>query len=119
MSRPPLRRRGAASPAPRRESLFNRIRSIGTGPGDLEERLRTAERTILEERPRFTASDAGRMQWNWYLAQLAGELALERSRLADPGRKHGPADAAALAFLDELEPRLPDMQEPRAASPDA
>ena len=66
----------------KKDCLLGRLRRIGSDGGDLEGRLRAAQSEIQDERPRFTSSEAGRIQWNWLMSQLASDLALERSRLA-------------------------------------
>jgi hypothetical protein len=72
--------------------------------GDLEIRVRAARTAIQDERSRFSASDAGRMQWNWYVRQLAADIGLERHRLArsihKPARPGKPTPAPMLTLLD-------------------
>ena len=67
----------------KKDCLLGRLRKIGADDGDLEVRFQAAQSTIQDERPRFTSSEAGRIQWNWLMGQLAADLALERSRRAD------------------------------------
>jgi hypothetical protein len=99
----------------RNDQLLNRLREIGYGSADLEARVQAAEIAIQEERPRFSASDAGRLQWNWYVRQLAAEIALERHRLARsalrPARPGKVPSGSLLALLDSLEPRILDLKE--------
>ena len=66
----------------KKDCLLGRLRKIGSGDGDLEMRFRAAQSAIQDERPRFTGIEAGQIQWNWLMGQLATDLALERNRLA-------------------------------------
>jgi hypothetical protein len=99
----------------RNDQLLSRLREIGNGSADLESRVQTAKSTVQEERSRFSASDAGRMQWNWYVRQLAADIGLERHRLARAARKPTRPGRLApeplLALLDSLGPRILDLKE--------
>jgi hypothetical protein len=99
----------------RNDQLLNRLREIGYGSAALEVRVQAAETAIQDERPRFSASDAGRLQWNWYIRQLAAEVGLERHRLARsalrPTRPGKLTPGPLLALLDSLEPRILDLKE--------
>jgi len=99
----------------RNDQLLNRLREIVYGSGDLEIRVGAARTAIQDERSRFSASDAGRMQWNWYVRQLAADIGLERHRLArsahKPARPGKPTPAPLLTLLNNLWPRILDLQE--------
>ena len=99
----------------RNDQLLSRLREIGYGSADLEIRVQAAETAIQQERSRFSASDAGRMQWNWYIRQLATDIGLERHRLARSARKPNRpgklTPAPLLALLDSLWPRILDLKE--------
>jgi hypothetical protein len=99
----------------RNDQLLNRLREIGYGSGDLDIRVRAARTAIQDERSRFSASDAGRMQWNWYIRQLAADIGLERHRLArsahKPARPGRPTPGPLLTLLNNLWPRILDLQE--------
>lgn len=106
-----------------REQLLSRLRRIGGDAGDLDARIMVAEQAIQDERPRFTASDAGRIQWNWYMDQLAVDLGLERSRLArtahKPTRRGEIEPGLVIELFDRLGPRILELREagerPKAA----
>jgi hypothetical protein len=99
----------------RNDQLLDRLREIGYGSADLEIRVQAAETAIQDERSRFPTSDAGRMQWNWYVRQLAAEIGLERHRLArsasKPTRPGKSTPGPLLALLDSLELRILELKE--------
>ena len=90
----------------KKDCLLGRLRKIGSDGGDLETRVRAAQLAIQDERPRFTSSEAGQIQWNWLIGQLAADLALERSRLADALHKKPRSGEALPAPIIELFDRL-------------
>ena len=99
----------------RNDQLLSRLREIGYGTADLEIRVQAAKTAIQDERSRFSASDAGRMQWNWYVRQLAADIGLERHRLArsahKPTRPGKLMPGPLLTLLDSLWPRILDLRE--------
>jgi hypothetical protein len=94
---------------------MTRLRKIGSDPGDLDMRLEAADRAVQDERQRFTESAAGRIQWNWYVARLAEDIAFERTRLVDSAGKrprHGePPPGAIVELFDQLRPRVLGLRE--------
>ena len=95
--------------------LLDRVSQIAAGPGDIERRVQVAEEAILGERRRFTSSAAGRIQWNWYMGQLAQDIGLERSRLVrSVGRRTKPGEAAPehiIELFDRLTPQILALKE--------
>ena len=107
----------------RNDQLLNRLREIGSAPGDLDLRILEAERAVREERSRFASADAGRIQWNWYVGQLIADIGFERYRLAGAIRKKPkPGEippGPILELLVGLVPRLLALQEAQGAPKDA
>lgn len=107
----------------KKDCLLGRLRRIGSDDGDLETRFRAAQLAIQDERPRFTSSEAGQIQWNWFMGQLAADLALERSRLADALHKKPRSGESPpgpiIELFDRLGPWIRELREakrePRAA----
>jgi len=99
----------------KKTNLMTRLRKIGSDPGELDVRLKAAECTIQDERQRFTESAAGRIQWNWYVARLAEDLAFERTRLVDSASKRPrqgePPPGAIVELFDRLRPRVLSLRE--------
>jgi hypothetical protein len=99
----------------RNDQLLSRLREIGYGTADLEIRVQAAKTAIQDERSRFSAGDAGRMQWNWYVRQLAADIGLERHRLGrsahKPTRPGKLMPGPLLTLLDSLWPRILDLEE--------
>jgi len=95
--------------------LLDRLRQIGTGPSDLDTRVRVAEQVIRDERPRFTLSAAGRIQWNWYLAQLTHDIGVERSQLVkNAGKRIRPGEPEPqriIDLFDRLTPHIVGLME--------
>jgi hypothetical protein len=101
----------------RSDQLLSRLREIGYGSGDLDMRVQAAEAAVRGQRPRFPASDTGRIQWNWYVGQLATDIWFERDRLAMSARKRTRpgewASGVMLEVFDRLQPRILNLKEPR------
>ncbi len=99
----------------RNDQLLNWLGEIGYGTADLQFVSRRPKSPIQDERSRFSASDAGRMQWNWYVRQLAADIGLERHRLArsahKPTRPGKLMPGPLLTLLDSLLPRILDLKE--------
>jgi len=99
----------------KKTNLMTRLRKIGGDPGDLGVRLMAAECAIQDERQRFTSTAAGRIQWNWYVARLAEDMAFERTRLVDSANKRPkpgePAPGAIVELFDQLKPRVLRLRE--------
>ena len=99
--------------------LLGRLRKIGSDDGDLEMRFRTAQSAIQDERPRFTSTEAGQIQWNWLMSQLAADLALERSRLAATLHKKPRSGESPpgpiIELFDRLGPCILELKEARGA----
>jgi len=97
--------------------LVDRLRKIGSDDGDLEMRFRTAQSAIQDERPRFTGTEAGQIQWNWLMSQLAADLALERSRLAGTLHKKPRSGESPpgpiIELFDRLRPCILELKEAR------
>ena len=92
----------------RNDLLLTRLKEIGHGPGDLDTRVQAAKAAIQNERLRFTASDAGRIQWNWYVGQLAADIWFESDRIAMAARKRTkstePSTGPILDLFGRLQP---------------
>ena len=77
---------------------------------------------VRDERSRFAAGDAGRIQWNWYVGQLIADIGFERYRLAGVIRKKPkPGEippGPILELLVGLAPRLLALQEASGAPKD-
>ena len=101
----------------KKDCLLGRLRTIGSYDGDLEMRFRTAQSAIQDERPRFTSTEAGQIQWNWLMSQLATDLALERSRLANTLHKKPRSGESPpgpiIELFDRLGPRILELKEAR------
>jgi len=99
----------------KKDCLLGRLRKIGSDVGDLETRFQAAHSAIQDERPRFTRSEAGQIQWNWLMGQLAVDLALERNRLADAlHKKPRPGEAPPgpiIELFDRLGPCILELKE--------
>ncbi|SRR5258706_7774019 len=106
----------------RNDLLLTRLRDIGSATDELEGRIGDALRAVRDERSRFAAGDAGRIQWNWYVGQLIADIGFERYRLAGVMRKKpkpGEVPAAPiLELLVGLAPRLLALQEAPGTSRD-
>ncbi len=106
----------------RNDQLLNRLREIGSTSGDLDLRVRAAESAVQGERSRFDSADAGRIQWNWYVGQLAADIGFERYRLAGAIRKRPkPGEVPPGPILElfvELGPRLLALKEAQGAPKD-
>jgi hypothetical protein len=94
---------------------MSRLREIGYGPGDLDFRVRAAEAAVQDERLRFPNSDAGQIQWNWYVGQLARDIGFECDKLSLLARKRTkpgePVSGPILELFCSLRPRIPDLKE--------
>jgi hypothetical protein len=97
------------------DQLLSRLREIGFGPGDLDVRVPAAEAAVRGERCRFPASDAGRIQWNWYMGKFATEIRFECDRLELVARKRtkpgDPASGRLLELFRSLQPRILSLRE--------
>jgi hypothetical protein len=97
------------------DQLMSRLREIGYGPGDLDTRVQAAEAAVQDERLRFPASDAGQIQWNWYVGQLARDIWFECDRLTMLARKKAkpgePASGPMLELFGLLRPRVLALKE--------
>jgi len=102
----------------KKDCLLGRLRKIGSGDGDLEMRFRAAQSAIQDERPRFTGIEAGQIQWNWLMGQLATDLALERNRLAEALRKKPRSGESPpgpiIELFDRLGPCILGLKEAKA-----
>ncbi len=109
-------------PTSKHDQLLGKLREIGIGPGALNERLEAAKATVRAERNRFPASDAGRIQWNWYMGKFATEIRYERDRLEmsarKPTRPGETAPGPLVEFFTSLQPHIPELRE-SADEPDA
>ncbi len=107
----------ASPPVTRNDQLMSRLREIGYGPGDLDIRVQAAESAVQDERLRFPNTDAGQIQWNWYVGQLARDIWFECDRLSMSARKrakHGePLSGPMLELFGRLRPRILFLKEPR------
>jgi len=99
----------------RNDQLMSRLRGIGYGPGDLDFRVQAAEAAVQDERLRFPNSDAGRIQWNWYVGQLARDIWFECDRLSMLARKRAkpgePLSGPMLELFYRLRPRILSLKE--------
>ncbi len=102
-------------PTSKHDQLLGKLREIGIGPGDLEGRIEAAKAAVREERNRFPASDAGRIQWNWYMGKFATEIRYERDRLEmsarKPARPGEAAPGALVEFFTSLQPHILGLRE--------
>ena len=105
----------ARPPVTRNDQLMSRLREIGYGPDDLEIRVQAAEAAVRDERLRFPNSDAGQIQWNWYVGQLARDIGFECDRLSMLARKRAkpgePASGPILEVLGRLRPRILSLRD--------
>jgi hypothetical protein len=108
--------------ATRKEQLLSRLRRIEDDAGNLDARVETARRAFQDERPRFTSTDAGRIQWNWYVDQFVVDLGLERHRLArsvhKPAKPGEIAPGLVIELLDRLGPRILELREAKDRAAD-
>lgn len=102
-------------PASKHDLLLGKLREIGIGPGALEGRIEAAKAAVREERNRFPASDAGRIQWNWYMGKFATEIRYERDRLEmsarKPTRPGETAPGPLVEFFTRLQPHIAGLKE--------
>ena len=103
-------------PLSKHEQLLGKLREIGFGPGDLDARISAALAAVQGERDRFPASDAGQIQWNWYMGKFATEIRYERDQLELSSRKQttNPGEAAPgrlLEFFGSLQPQILGLKE--------
>lgn len=102
-------------PTSKHDQLLGKLREIGIGPGALDGRVEAAKAAVLEERNRFPASDAGRIQWNWYMGKFATEIRYERDRLEmsarKPTRPGETAPGPLVEFFASLQPHIPGLRE--------
>jgi hypothetical protein len=95
--------------------LLGRLREIASGPGELDARVQASVAAIQAERARFPVSDAGRIQWNWYMGQLSTDIRFECDRLAMSARKKAkpgePAAGPMLELFGGLQPRILGLKE--------
>jgi len=99
----------------RNDQLMSRLREIGYGPGDLDIRVQAAEAAVRDERLRFPNSDAGQIQWNWYVGQLVRDIGFECDRLSMLARKRAkpgePASGPMLELFGRLRPRILSLKD--------
>jgi len=97
------------------DQLRGWLRETGFGPGDLAMRVQAAEAAVRGERCRFPASDAGRIQWNWYMGKFATEIRYECDRLELAARKRTrpgePESGRPLELFRSLQPRILGLRE--------
>jgi hypothetical protein len=102
-------------PTSKHDQLLGKLREIGIGPGELDGRVEAAKATVQGERDRFPASDAGRIQWNWYMGKFATEIRYERDRLElssrKPTRPGETAPGPLLEFFTSLQPHILNLRE--------
>jgi hypothetical protein len=102
-------------PASKHDQLLGKLREIGIGPGGLDEQVQAAKAAVRGERNRFPASDAGRIQWNWYMGKFATEIRYERDRLEmsarKPARPGETAPGLLVEFFTSLQPHIPGLRE--------
>jgi hypothetical protein len=105
----------ASPPVTRNDQLMSRLREIGYGPGDLDARVQAAVTAVQDERLRFPNSDAGQIQWNWYVGQLARDIWFECDRLSMLARKRAkpgePLSGPMLELFGRLRPRILSLKE--------
>jgi len=102
-------------PTSKHDQLLGKLREIGIGPGDLDGRVDAAKAAVRGERDRFPASDAGQIQWNWYMGKFATEIRYERDRLElssrKPTRPGETAPGPLLEFFTSLQPHILGLRE--------
>jgi hypothetical protein len=103
-------------PTSKHEQLLGKLREIGFGPGDLDTRVQAALAAVGGERDRFPVSDAGQIQWNWYMGKFATEIRYERDQLELSSRKQTtnpgePAPGRLLEFFVTLQPQILGLKE--------
>ncbi len=103
-------------PLSKHEQLLGKLREIGFGPGDLDARVQAALAAVQGERERFPVSDAGQIQWNWYMGKFATEIRYERDQLELSSRKQTtspgePPPGRLLEFFTTLQPQILGLKE--------
>jgi len=103
-------------PLSKHEQLLGKLREIGFGPGDLDARVQAALAAVQGERERFPVSDAGQIQWNWYMGKFATEIRYESDQLELSSRKQTtnpgePAPGRLLEFFTTLQPQILGLKE--------